>query len=89
MLRSSASLASSRALSVLAGTDVFGRGTYGGGGFNSAMAALEAMSCGLSAALFAPAWTLESFAKGNATLAAIADLKLWHGWQIEQVTYIH
>jgi hypothetical protein len=41
------------------GCDVFGRGTFGGGGYR-ANAALEASrAAGVSAALFAPGWTLE------------------------------
>lgn len=53
---SSSSSSSSRRWDVYAGIDVFGRNTYGGGGY-SCDKALEAIrQAGLSAAIFAPGW---------------------------------
>ena len=40
------------------GVDVFGRGTYGGGGMACAAAAQVALRAGTSLALFAPGWVL-------------------------------
>ncbi|KAI8371465.1 glycosyl hydrolase family 85-domain-containing protein [Radiomyces spectabilis] len=45
------------------GTDVWGRHTFGGGGFRSANAVEVASLAGTSSALFAPAWTYEFFEK--------------------------
>ncbi|KAL0478585.1 hypothetical protein AKO1_008157 [Acrasis kona] len=52
----------SRRYDVYAGVDVWGRGTFGGGMFNSIKAIQEAFCNHLSMGLFAPAWTLESVA---------------------------
>jgi mannosyl-glycoprotein endo-beta-N-acetylglucosaminidase len=52
-----------RAHDVYFGCDVFGRGTYGGGGHGAAAALAAARAAGASAALFAPAWTLECHAE--------------------------
>ncbi|KAI6040983.1 glycoside hydrolase family 85 protein [Pisolithus marmoratus] len=48
--------------SVMTGVDVWGRGQYGGGGFNSyrAITHINPQSLGLSVALFGPGWTWES-----------------------------
>ncbi|KAI6119223.1 glycoside hydrolase family 85 protein [Pisolithus thermaeus] len=48
--------------SVWTGIDVWGRGQYGGGGFNSyrAITHISPQSLGLSVALFGPGWTWES-----------------------------
>jgi hypothetical protein len=59
-----ASLAQRRTFSATAvymGTDVFGRGTFLGGGHKSHEAVAVALSMGASAALFAPGWTMETF----------------------------
>ena len=42
------------------GIDVFGRGSYGGGGWRCGVANAELLRLGFSAALFAPGWLLES-----------------------------
>jgi mannosyl-glycoprotein endo-beta-N-acetylglucosaminidase len=42
------------------GVDVFGRGSYGGGGFGVGVALEAAAAAGLSAALFAPGWVHEN-----------------------------
>ncbi|GAB6020425.1 hypothetical protein CHUAL_003120 [Chamberlinius hualienensis] len=44
---------------VYVGIDVFGRGTLGGGGFNSDIAFKAVRNAGLSVALFAPGWVHE------------------------------
>ncbi len=41
------------------GIDCFGRGTLGGGGFNSILPLSLLRPHGFSAAVFAPAWTYE------------------------------
>ena len=42
------------------GVDVFGRGTYGGGGMACAAAAQVALRAGTSLALFAPGWVVSA-----------------------------
>lgn len=49
----------SRQWDVWMGVDCFGRGTYGGGGFNCSEALEAARAAGVSAALFAPGWIWE------------------------------
>eukprot|EP00048_Salpingoeca_helianthica_P009942 m.142659 g.142659 ORF g.142659 m.142659 type:complete len:839 (-) comp14975_c0_seq2:657-3173(-) len=60
-LARSAAVAGPRLGDVFAGIDVFGRGTFGGGGFqcNTAVSAIAAAR--LSIALFAPGWVFEHF----------------------------
>ncbi|KAI9273900.1 endo-b-N-acetylglucosaminidase [Helicostylum pulchrum] len=50
-------------LDVYFGTDVWGRKTYGGGGFQSYQGVKEASSAQTSSALFGTAWTYENFGK--------------------------
>jgi len=52
----SAAAAAHRRYDVYMGVDVFGRGTYGGGGMACAAAAQVALRAGTSLALFAPGW---------------------------------
>jgi mannosyl-glycoprotein endo-beta-N-acetylglucosaminidase len=47
------------------GVDVFGRGSYGGGGFGVHLALSAAREMGLSAALFAPGWVQENLEKAR------------------------
>ncbi|PFH50496.1 glycoside hydrolase family 85 protein [Amanita thiersii Skay4041] len=66
---------------IFMGIDIWGRGTFGGGGF-STHRALEAISpneLGLSVALFAPGWTWES-REGNAG-------RTWERWWDEEVSF--
>jgi hypothetical protein len=49
-----------RAHDIFTGIDIFGRNTYGGGGFTTHVALQEIEACGTSTALFAPGWTFES-----------------------------
>lgn len=55
----SAALAGARRYDVYTGTDVFGRGTYAGGGFSTYIALKAVAEAGTSAALFAPGWSYE------------------------------
>ena len=50
---------------VYVGTDVWGRNTYGGGGFNTFRALERIKKADLSYALFAPAWTYEFLSKDD------------------------
>lgn len=52
--------AGGRSADVYMGVDVFGRGTYGGGGDTCDVALWAAKAHALSAALFAPAWVYEN-----------------------------
>ncbi|XP_024526195.1 cytosolic endo-beta-N-acetylglucosaminidase 1 [Selaginella moellendorffii] len=55
----SAKVAGDRASDVYMGVDVFGRNTFGGGGFQSNVALKVALEAGVSAALFGPGWVYE------------------------------
>lgn len=76
-LTSSRDLAGERAHDVYFGVDVFGRGTYGGGGYNTVQAVREATGAGLSVAMFAPGWTLEMQSGGSRDGFLVADTRLW------------
>ncbi|GJQ08913.1 hypothetical protein GpartN1_g704.t1 [Galdieria partita] len=54
-----------RQYDVYTGIDVFGRGTFGGGGYRSYVAAQVAKQMGTSVALFAFGWTCESEESGG------------------------
>ncbi|EPZ32719.1 glycoside hydrolase [Rozella allomycis CSF55] len=58
--RESAILAKERARKVYTGIDIWGRNTYGGGGYDTYKALQVIADAGTSCALFAPAWTYES-----------------------------
>lgn len=60
LLHASASKAGGRKFDVYAGIDVFGRGTFGGGGFKCNVALKAIKDCSLSTALFAPGWVFEN-----------------------------
>lgn len=66
--------AGGRGSSVYMGVDVFGRGSYGGGGFGVKVALEAAAAAGLSAALFAPGWVHENL--DNARFHELQD-KWW------------
>lgn len=53
-----------RSYDVYMGIDTFGRGTWGGGGFDVDKALGKIRRAGVSAALFAPAWTMEEETTG-------------------------
>lgn len=57
--------AKARRFDVYMGIDTFGRGTWGGGGFNVDKALGKLRRAGVSAALFAPSWTMENKTKGG------------------------
>lgn len=57
----SSHLASQRRWDVFTGIDVWGRNTFGGGGFDTYKALDVISRVGTSIALFAPAWTYETF----------------------------
>ncbi|KAF9384537.1 hypothetical protein BGX21_001275 [Mortierella sp. AD011] len=59
----SVALAGPRSRDVYTGIDVWGRNTFGGGGYNSYKALEVIQREGTSCALFAPAWTYESLGK--------------------------
>ena len=67
-----------RNFDVFTGIDVWGRGTFGGGGFNCAKALRVINEAQLSAALFAPAWTFEG-RKGGAKGAEMVERHFWVG----------
>ena len=54
-------LAGNRCNDVYSGIDIWGRNTYGGGGFNTHVALREIVNSGTSVALFATEWTFEFF----------------------------
>ncbi|KAL3691426.1 hypothetical protein R1sor_005077 [Riccia sorocarpa] len=58
--RESGDLADGRRFDVYMGVDVFGRGTFGGGGYQCDVALKAAKEAQVSAALFAPGWTYEN-----------------------------
>lgn len=57
--------AKARRYDVYMGIDTFGRGTWGGGGFDVDKALGKIGRAGVSAALFAPAWTMENKTSGG------------------------
>lgn len=71
----SADFAGPRSYDVFTGIDVFGRGTFGGGGFQSSHALQVSFTSGTSAALFAPGWTFEESKNYNDYL--IRDELFW------------
>jgi mannosyl-glycoprotein endo-beta-N-acetylglucosaminidase len=69
-----------RNFDVYAGIDVFGRGTFGGGGMKSKAACTEIVAAAVSGAVFAPGWVFEEeqfdvteFDKSNALFWAQFD----------------
>lgn len=71
----SASLAGDRNWDVLTGVDVYGRGTFGGGQYNT-RAAIEAMAP-TSVAIFAPGWTYENKSNYNRDQFWEAEKLMW------------
>ncbi|CAG8525835.1 488_t:CDS:2 [Paraglomus occultum] len=62
---SAAAAGKHRRRDVYTGIDVWGRNTYGGGGFDTYKALEVIQKCRTSAALFAPAWTFEHLGADN------------------------
>ena len=69
--------AGTRGADVFVGVDVFGRRMYGGGGYTTNIAVEEAVRAGLSVALFAPGWTMESESKGSHDGFEQAERRMW------------
>jgi len=73
---------------VFAGVDVFGRGTFGGGGYQSYLGVRAALAADHSVALFAPAWTAESDdaarCDGEAVPVEGRELRFWFGSRLGQ-----
>ncbi|KAI6197801.1 hypothetical protein M3Y94_01267700 [Aphelenchoides besseyi] len=63
-----------RPTDVYFGVDVFGRGSFGGGQFNSHTAVQATRNFGFSTAIFAPGWTSECFGSDIDGLANHEDL---------------
>lgn len=78
MLEQSAALAGSRAHQVFTGIDIFGRGTYGGGGFTSSAALAQINRYKTSVALFAPGWTFERHGPSRIDFETTED-RFWTG----------
>eukprot|EP01127_Copromyxa_protea_P001387 TRINITY_DN1139_c0_g2_i1.p1 TRINITY_DN1139_c0_g2~~TRINITY_DN1139_c0_g2_i1.p1 ORF type:complete len:726 (-),score=155.78 TRINITY_DN1139_c0_g2_i1:11-2188(-) len=80
-LQNSVNLAGSRKSEVYAGIDIFGRNTFGGGGYDTCKAldviCSESKRC--SVGLFAPAWTFEVHAKDDRLLFDKHEEKYWEG----------
>ena len=63
-------IAENRARDVFFGVDVHGRGTFGGGGFNTDIAVETAIRLGASSAIFAPGWTHENHRPDQVEMAS-------------------
>nr|CAD7455738.1 unnamed protein product [Timema tahoe] len=88
-LKKSVENAGSRLIDVYVGVDVFGRGCFGGGGFNTTQAVDIARQHGLSVALFAPSWVHEYLGKENfVTHEHVFWQKLWPYLQIHGPTLL-
>lgn len=73
----SAVKAGPRRTDVFTGIDVYGRKTFGGGGFQTHIALRAIKQAGTSAAIFAPGWTVEQCAP-DAELAEVEE-RFWTG----------
>ncbi|EGG16647.1 Endo-beta-N-acetylglucosaminidase [Cavenderia fasciculata] len=78
MIKSSSQLATDREHQVYVGTDVFGRGTFGGGKLNSYIGVQKAYKHKLSSAIFAPAWTWEANQSSHLQFQ-LKESNLWVG----------
>ncbi|EGC29850.1 hypothetical protein DICPUDRAFT_95866 [Dictyostelium purpureum] len=67
-----------RNLDVQPWTTVWGRGTFGGGNFNTSVGLNEANKNDLSSAIFAPGWTFESTPSSNKSIIE-KERTLWLG----------
>jgi Glycosyl hydrolase family 85 len=63
---------------VFTGIDVYGRNTYGGGGFQTHLALRPIKQSGTSAAIFAPAWTVERCPPGTTDPSELEE-RFWTG----------
>ena len=79
-IRHTSTAANQRNYDVYVGIDCYGRGTYGGGGYNTHHAMKLIRQYNLSVALFGAAWTLECISSGmrdTRLYYELADQKLW------------
>ncbi|CAN0009123.1 unnamed protein product [Laminaria digitata] len=67
--------AKARRYDVYTGIDTFGRGTWGGGGLDVDKALGKIRRAGVSAALFAPSWTMENMTPGSGKVNLGQDWK--------------
>lgn len=74
--------AKGRRLDVYMGIDVWGRGTWGGGGFFVDQALGKIARAGVSAALFAPGWTMEKMTPTEGKVCASKG-QTWSGVERE------
>ena len=71
---------------VWTGVDVWGRGTWGGGGWATTTALDVIRSAGTSAALFAPAWTLEGCGvEGDRERWRAVERRFWLGEEVVEI----
>ncbi|KAL4510555.1 hypothetical protein ABPG72_004709 [Tetrahymena utriculariae] len=81
-LQQSMEAAGNRKLDVFTGIDIFGRGTYGGGKFNTSDALHEIIRNGSSVAFFAPGWTYECGGGMESKGCFLRrEQEFWHGVQ--------
>lgn len=76
-IRKSKDIAKDRSDDVYFGIDCFGRGTFGGGGFDSYIALKEMYEHSISCALFAPSWLLEEVSPNDCYLYERYTTKFW------------
>lgn len=84
-IQESAQNAKSKKKDVYAGIDLFGRNTYGGGGFSTYKALQLISHYQLSCALFAPGWTVEASPYPNRLSFDVRAQELWYGFQNDQL----
>lgn len=77
----STAIAGQRNRDVFVGVDIFGRGVYGGGGYDSHKAADCASGAKLSIAIFAPGWTSECVGNGCRENFQRHDAHMWSKMQ--------
>lgn len=75
MPQKSAETAAGEQWKVYTGTDVYGRGTWGGGGYDTKVG-VEESSC-TSCAIFAPGWTWEKISGGEFSAFFEAEKLMW------------
>eukprot|EP01063_Lacrimia_lanifica_P000973 TRINITY_DN1046_c0_g4_i1.p1 TRINITY_DN1046_c0_g4~~TRINITY_DN1046_c0_g4_i1.p1 ORF type:complete len:881 (+),score=254.35 TRINITY_DN1046_c0_g4_i1:755-3397(+) len=78
-IANSKAVAGPRAADVYHGVDMFGRGTYGGGQYDSHKAVRETAPNGVSTALFAPGFSYENCGGGGRAVFEASDDRLWSG----------
>lgn len=79
--------AQARRFDVYMGIDTFGRGTWGGGGFDVDKALKNIRRAGVSAALFAPAWTMEDKTSGGGRVSVDPDTGVPGDWKAVETAF--